>query len=77
MNADYSLLNTLHSDPDATSSGEDHLPRQVLSGHYVPVKPSPIADPVYISHSETFFKELGLCGKLARSEEFQRLFPAT
>ncbi|CAM3781265.1 protein adenylyltransferase SelO family protein [Vibrio aquimaris] len=74
MNADYSLLNTLHSDPDATSSGEDHLPRQVLSGHYVPVKPSPIADPVYISHSETFFKELGLCGKLARSEEFQRLF---
>ena len=72
--SNYSLLNTLHPDPDATSSGEEHQPRQVFSGHYVPVKPSPIADPVYISHSETFFKELGLSDKLAKSEEFKRLF---
>ena len=39
----------------------------------MPVKPS-IADPVYISHSETFFKELGLSDKLAKSEEFKHLF---
>lgn len=72
--ADYSLLNNLHPDPDATESGNDHRPRQVFSGHYVPVKPTPIADPIYISHSRTFFTELGLSDELATSEGFKRLF---
>ncbi|MBU2896735.1 YdiU family protein [Vibrio hepatarius] len=74
LNTDYSLLDTLNPDPDATSSGEDHLPRQVLSGHYVPVKPSPIAEPVYVSHSSTFFEELGLSDELAKSDNFKHLF---
>ena len=34
---DYSLLNTLTADPQATEDGNDHKPRQVFSGHYVPV----------------------------------------
>jgi len=41
--ADYSLVNTLNSDPDATVDGEDYRPRQVFTGHYVTVKPTPIA----------------------------------
>ncbi|MDX1294965.1 MAG: protein adenylyltransferase SelO family protein, partial [Sulfurimonadaceae bacterium] len=72
--ADYSLLNTLNSDPEATSDGVDHDPRQVFNGHYVPVKPTPIEEPHYIAHSETFFSELGFCDTLATSEDFMRMF---
>ena len=43
--ADYSLLNNLTPDPAATADGNDHDPRQVYSGHYVPVKPTPLAEP--------------------------------
>ena len=72
--ADYSLMDTLSSDPEATSDGVDHAPRQVFSGHYVPVNPTPIKDPHYIAHSKNFFKELGFSDALATSEDFMRLF---
>jgi len=71
---DYSLLNTLNCDPDATVNGEDHDPRQVFSGHYVPVNPTPIKDPQYITHSKTFFNELGFADSLAKSDDFVRMF---
>ena len=71
---DYSLLNNLNCDPDATETGDDYQPRQVYSGHYVPVKPTPIADPKYIAHSDTFFAELGFDNSLAHTEDFARLF---
>ena len=74
--ADYSLINTLYPDPDATDDGVDHSPREVFSGHYVPVNPTPIEEPVYISHSETFFKELGFSDTLATSEDFIKMFSA-
>jgi uncharacterized protein YdiU (UPF0061 family) len=72
--ADYSLMDTLSSDPEATSDGVDHAPRQVFSGHYVPVNPTPIEDPVYIAHSENFFRELGFSDALATSEDFIQMF---
>lgn len=72
--ADYSFLNSLNADLEATADGVDHNPRQVFSGHYVPVKPTPINDPYYIAHSRSFFKELGLNESLATSEDFMRLF---
>lgn len=72
--ADYSLLNTLTPDPDATRDGIDHSPRQVFSGHYVPVNPTPIKEPHYIAHSKTFFQELGFDDALATSEDFMRMF---
>jgi hypothetical protein len=37
--ADYSLMDTLNADPDATKDGNDHRARQVFSGHFVPVLP--------------------------------------
>ena len=40
--ADYSLMDTLNPDPEATADGFDHDPRQVFSGHFVPVNPTPI-----------------------------------
>ena len=72
--ADYSLMDTLSSDPEATADGVDHAPRQVFRGHYVPVNPTPIEDPVYIAHSENFFRELGFSNALATSEDFIRMF---
>lgn len=72
--ADYSLMNSLNSDPRATIDGQDHQPREVLSGHYVPVVPTTIPDSVYIAHSNTLFTELGLSQDLASDEQFRRLF---
>ena len=72
--ADYSLLDNLHRDPQATESGEDHQPRQVFSGHYVPVKPTPIETPEYVAHSKALFRELGFDDSLALTENFGRMF---
>ena len=72
--ADYSLMDTLNADPDATEDGDDHRIRQVFSGHFVPVTPTPLSEPEYITHSSTFFKELGLCDELALDENFRYVF---
>ena len=72
--ANYSLMDTLNCDPDATKNGVDHVERQVFSGHYVPVNPTPIKDPEYVAHSKNFFAELGLVDSMAESVDFVRLF---
>jgi uncharacterized protein YdiU (UPF0061 family) len=72
--ADYSFMNNLRADPDATEDGVDHSPRQVRSGHFVPVAPTPIPDPEYVSHSKSFFKDAGLSDELVHDESFQKLF---
>ena len=71
---DYSLMDTLNCDPQAKENGVDYKPRQVFTGHYVPVKPTPIKDPGYVAHSKTFFEELGFADSLARSADFMRMF---
>lgn len=72
--SNYSLMDTLNADPDAKANGADHAPRQVFTGHYVPVKPMPIADPEYIAHSKELFRELGFADTLAKSDDFMRMF---
>ena len=72
--ADYSLLEALTPDPESTADGEDHRPRQVLSGHYVPVTPTPIPEPQYLAHSRSLFSELGLSEDLAQDDQFRRMF---
>ena len=72
--SNYSLLNTLNPDPESTKDGQDHRPRQVRSGHFVPVTPKPLPQPSYVSHSETLFCELGLDQDLAFNDEFKKLF---
>ena len=72
--ADYSLMDSLNTDPDSTVDGDDHLARQVFSGHFVPVTPTPLKNPEYVTHSSTFFNELGLSNELAFNEKFCKLF---
>lgn len=71
---DYSLINSLNVDPDAKINGADHWPRQVFSGHYVPVNPTPIKNPEYIIHSKDLFKELGFDDSLAQDKGFISMF---
>jgi uncharacterized protein YdiU (UPF0061 family) len=72
--ADYSLMDTLNVDPDATEDGNDRRARQVFSGHFVPVTPTPLPEPEYVTHSRTFFKELGLSDEIAFDDKFRRVF---
>jgi uncharacterized protein YdiU (UPF0061 family) len=72
--ADYSLLDALNADPQARGDGQDHRPRQVFSGHYVPVTPTALPEPEYVAHSQRLFRELGLSEALAHDEPFRRLF---
>jgi len=72
--ANYSLMDTLNCDPDATEDGADHAPRQVFTGHYVPVNPTAIKDPEYVAHSKNFFAELGFADSMAESSDFVRMF---
>ena len=72
--ADYSLMDTLRADPDGNRNGNDHRPRQVFSGHFVPVTPTPLDAPEYVSHSSSFFAELGLSDELALDESFKKVF---
>lgn len=71
---DYSLLESLNCDPQATETGDDFMPRQVFSGHYVPVKPTQLPQPEYITHSSQLFEELGFADSLATTDAFIRLF---
>ena len=72
--ADFSLMNSLNADPDSKKDGNDHKARSVYSGHYVPVTPTPIPEPIYVSHSKTLFKELGLSSDLIKDKSFCRFF---
>jgi len=72
--ADYSLMDSLNPDPDATPDGVDQRPRQVFTGHYVPVMPTPIEAPEYVAHSKSLFRELGFADSLAQSPDFVRMF---
>ena len=72
--ADYSFVESLNGDPESKESGVDHDPRQVLSGHYVTVNPTPIKDPDYVAHSSSLFNELGLSDELAHDNGFIKLF---
>jgi uncharacterized protein YdiU (UPF0061 family) len=72
--ADYSLMDTLNSDPDADANGVNHSPREVYSGHFVPVIPMQIENPEYVTHSKNFFRELGFADSMAQSVSFTQLF---
>ena len=67
-------MDHLNVDPEARSNGNNHHARQVKSGHFVPVTPTPLAEPEYVTHSRAFFNEIGLSDELALDEKFSRVF---
>ena len=73
-NVDYSFMDNLKVDPEATKDGKDFIQRQVFSGHYVPVKPTPLSFPKYVAHSKNLFSELGLSSLLLEDKDFKNVF---
>jgi len=72
--ANYSFVDTLNCDPDAKENGTDNAPRQIFTGHYVPVNPTAIKDPEYVTHGKTLFSELGFTDSMAKTGDFVRMF---
>jgi len=72
--ANYSFVEELNCDPDTKYNGDNKFPREVFSGHYVSVEPTLIKEPIYISHSKNFFKQLGFSQKLLQSKDFIKMF---
>src|SRR5574344_1139984 len=71
---DYSFIKNLNCDPNSKLNGDNKSPREIFSGHYVLVTPTPIKNPIYISHSQKFFEELGFSEALTNSEDFIKMF---
>tara|TARA_Y100001978_G_scaffold54307_1_gene48743 strand:- start:85 stop:1788 length:1704 start_codon:yes stop_codon:yes gene_type:complete len=71
---DYSFMDNLRADPQSSRDGNDFIPRQVFSGHYVPVNPTPLSSPRYVAHSKKLFSELGLSDLILEDKDFQNLF---
>lgn len=72
--ADYSLLRSLIADPEQDRHAPNKRMREVKSGHYVEVEPTPLPNPRYVIHSRSFFNELNLPENLARDEAFMHFF---
>jgi hypothetical protein len=74
QNVHFSLLEELTCDPQGENYGTDKSPRQVTSGHYVEVAPTPLPNPLYIAHSSSLFEELGFAKELASAQDFVKFF---
>ena len=72
--ADYSLLRELTPDPDQARNTPNKVMRQVKSGHYVEVSPTPLPEPRYVIHSENFFRELNLSNTASSESLFMQFF---
>jgi len=72
--ADYSLLQSLTADPEQARHVPNKRMREVKSGHYVEVEPTPLPNPRYVIHSRSFFDELNLSESIARDEAFMQFF---
>ena len=72
--ADYSFTTNLKPDPASSHDGDDHHAREVCSGHFVPVNPTPLLNPIYITHSCKLFEELGLQKEVIKDQDFIKMF---
>ncbi|MFA6903790.1 MAG: protein adenylyltransferase SelO family protein [Gallionellaceae bacterium] len=72
--ADYSLLKSLTADPEQARHIPNKRMREVKSGHYVEVEPTPLPNPRYVIHSRSLFDELNLPDSLARDDAFMQFF---
>ena len=73
-NADHSWLQQLNKDPETDRHAPNKESRQVRSGHYVRVLPTPLPKPKYIIHSKAMAETLGISEADVQSERFIRFF---
>ena len=68
------LLRNLAPDPEQARHAPNKTARQVKSGHYVEVRPTPLPAPRYVIHSRAFFQALGLADEVASDPAFMQFF---
>jgi len=69
-----SWIRDLEADPEQDRHTPNRTSREVRSGHYVNVDPTPLPDPYLVAYSSDMISELGLSEEDAKSESFARLF---
>eukprot|EP00164_Ancoracysta_twista_P005124 GFYU01006986.1.p1 GENE.GFYU01006986.1~~GFYU01006986.1.p1 ORF type:complete len:667 (-),score=146.77 GFYU01006986.1:111-2111(-) len=72
--ADQSYVNTLNVNPESADNEPNDTPRQVRSGHYVPVNPKPLGKPELVIHSPAMAETLGIDDEGAKSDAFRDFF---
>jgi uncharacterized protein YdiU (UPF0061 family) len=69
-----SFIASLNKDPETDKYKPNKTSRQVKSGHYVPVSPTPLPDPYLVIFSSDMGKQLGLDCDTCISNDFIKLF---
>lgn len=72
--ADHSWLQQLTPDPETAQYAPNKQSRQVRSGHYVPVLPTPLANTKLVIHSPPMAEALGISEEEIASEDFVAFF---
>lgn len=72
--ADLSWMEKLTPDPESSKHSPNKTSREVKSGHYVPVFPTPLPNPKLLIYSKRFSRELGFTEEDVKSSEFLRFF---
>ena len=71
---DNSYMRSLHPDPQESKFSPNRVSREVHSGHYVRVAPTPLISPYMVVYSEELAHILGLTKEDCESPEFLRTF---
>jgi len=69
-----SFLRELREDPESKKNAPNQRMREVKSGHYVIVKPTPLPLPMYVLHSKELASDLGLTEEQVFSDDFVKFF---
>lgn len=64
----------LNADPEAERNAPNKKSREVKSGHFVPVRPTPLPDVRYVHHSPAMAAALGVSDADAQADDFVRFF---
>lgn len=71
---EQSWVQQLSADPETQANAPNRRSRQVRSGHYVRVLPSPLPDPELVIHSPQVARLLGISEEEVKSEAFIAFF---
>jgi len=72
--ANHSWLQQLKVDPESDKHQPNKRSRQVKSGHYVLVAPTPLPEPKLLIHSPAMAEALGISPEECQSKEFSAFF---
>ena len=71
---DNTWVRYLNADPEHKRNAPNKKSRQVRSGHYVPVRPTPLPEVCYVAHSSAMANALDVGDEEAQSEDFIKFF---